>query len=102
MTSQKNTKPVETLEKINSPTSRSSTRKNKKLSYKHQLELDALPAKIEALEQKTQQLQDQVSDPGFFKQDTNASNQVLNELAETEASLSQAYERWDELEGMLA
>lgn len=97
----KNVQMVETSPKSASPKSKSSPRKNKKLSYKHQLELDNLPAEIEALETKVEELQTEISDPNFFKQESSSSNQKLHELAETEELLSASYERWDELEGML-
>ena len=92
---------VETSANSVSPKSKPSPRKSKKLSYKLQIELDSLPAVIEKLEQQTQSLQTEISDPSFFKQDSTTSNQKLSELAELEEQLSEAYERWDELEGML-
>lgn len=97
----KNVQIVETSPKSASPKSKPSTRKNKKLSYKLQLELDKLPAIIEELEGKQAQLQTEISDPNFFKQESSSSNQKLTALAELEKTLSDAYERWDELEGML-
>ncbi len=97
----KNVQTVETSPKSASPKSKSSTRKNKKLSYKLQLELDKLPAIIEELEGKQAQLQTEISDPNFFKQESSSSNQKLTALAELEKTLSDAYERWDGLEGML-
>ena len=42
----------------------------RKLSYKEQRELEELPGKIERLESEQQQLQQQVSDSGFYKQDS--------------------------------
>ena len=92
---------VETSENSASPKPKSSPRKSKKLSYKLQLELDSLPAVIETLEEQTQNLQTEISDPSFFKQDSATSNQKLSTLAELEEKLSEAYARWDELEGML-
>ena len=92
---------VETSVNSASPKAKPSPRKSKKLSYKLQLELDSLPAVIEKLEQQTQNLQSEISDPSFFKQDSTTSNQKLSELVELEHQLSEAYERWDELEGML-
>lgn len=99
--SQKNVQKPETSEKKESPKSKPSARKNKKLSYKLQLELDTLPAKIETLEEQVETLQNDISAPDFFKQESSAANVTLTKLAELEADLSQAYERWDELEGML-
>lgn len=97
----KNIQIAETSTKSDSPKTKSSPRKNKKLSYKHQLELDKLPALIEELENTVENLQSTISDQNFFKQDPESSNKTLTELAETEQSLATAYDRWDELEGML-
>lgn len=97
----KNIQIAETSTKSDSPKTKSSPRKNKKLSYKHQLELDKLPALIEELENTIENLQSTISDQNFFKQDPESSNKTLTELAETEQSLATAYDRWDELEGML-
>lgn len=97
----KNIQISETSIKSDSPKTKSSTRKNKKLSYKHQLELDTLPKTIEELENKIAIIQTTISDQNFFKQDPESSNITLTELAEMEQSLAAAYDRWDELEGML-
>lgn len=97
---QKETVQKETSGAPESPKTKSSTRKGKKLSYKLQLELDGLPARIEALESETEQLQQQISDPEFFKQDTSTSNETLERLAQRERELEAAYTRWDELEAM--
>src|SRR5690606_5222160 len=40
----------------------------KKLSYKLQLELDALPQRIETLEKDVHRLQAEMSDPAFYQQ----------------------------------
>ncbi len=98
---QKNVPAVETSVKSASPKPQQPERKTKKLSYKLQLELDELPKRIENLENEIAQLQGQISSPDFFKQDTKDSNSVLSLLAERENSLATAYDRWDELEGML-
>lgn len=91
---------AETSVKSQSPTPKSSTTKTKKLSYKLQLELEQLPEKIEQMESTLQQLQTQVNDPEFFKQDAAQSRLTLDELAELENRLASAYSRWDELENM--
>ncbi|WP_438863688.1 ATP-binding cassette ATPase Uup [Neptunicella sp.] len=91
---------AETSVKSQSPTPKSSTAKTKKLSYKLQLELEQLPEKIEQMESTLQQLQTQVNDPEFFKQDAAQSRLTLDELAELEHRLASAYSRWDELENM--
>lgn len=72
--------------------------KPKKLSYKLQLELDALPAKIEALENKLEELNAVTSSVGFYSQDAVEVAKVTQALADTDTNLQQAYARWEELE----
>ncbi len=72
---------------------------NRKLSYKEQRELDALPARIEELERRQQELQQQTSDPAFYKQDGETIARTLAELDALNAELEAAYDRWAELEG---
>ncbi|BDY05030.1 ABC transporter ATP-binding protein [Ferrimonas sp. YFM] len=74
--------------------------KAKKLSYKLQRELDALPAKMEALEEAIEAAQQQIADPGFFDQDPNDTNKILAKLAEDEQELEWCFSRWEELETM--
>ena len=94
-------KPTETKSKKQSPKSNSPEVKTKKLSYKLQLELESLPLEIETLESKVEELQKVVNEPNFFAQEAAESNSVLATLADVEKALQQAYERWDEIEGML-
>lgn len=91
---------AETKAKKQSPKPDASSTSKKKLSYKLQLELESLPAKIEALEEQVEELQQTVNAPDFFKQDPAESNQALQSLSELQAELEQAYARWDELESM--
>ncbi len=72
----------------------------KKLSYKEQNELEALPLMIETLEAKHEAINEQMANPEFYKQEQAAVNLVLEELAKVETDLEQAYQRWDELEAM--
>jgi ATP-binding cassette subfamily F protein uup len=97
---QKMSKP-ETKSQTQSPKSSSPEVKTKKLSYKLQLELESLPLKIETLETLVASLQKSVNAPDFFTQETSKSDPVLTELANSEEMLKQAYDRWDEIEGML-
>lgn len=84
-----------------SPSAKSSPRKTKKLSYKDQRELESLPANIETLELRLGELQEQVNDPDFFRQDNDVTAPLLAQLNDIENELSQKYARWDELESML-
>jgi ATP-binding cassette subfamily F protein uup len=70
----------------------------RKLSYKEQRELEELPGKIERLESEQQQLQQQVSDSGFYKQDSEHIAATLARLDAVSSELEQAYLRWEELE----
>jgi ATP-binding cassette subfamily F protein uup len=77
-----------------------STRSNKKLSYKDNKELEDLPKVIEKMEEEQEGFQEQVNSPDFFQKDTEATQVVLNKLADIEKRLSVAYKRWDELESL--
>ncbi len=72
--------------------------KSKKLSYKDQRELEALPARIEELEQRQGELEALIASPDFYQGDHTEVERVTNELAETQAALEHAFERWAELE----
>ena len=71
-----------------------------KLSYKHQRELDQLPAEIEGLEMSIAELQKTVSAAGFYAQDNDRVQQTLRELADAEELLEHRVERWGELESL--
>ncbi|EGQ8406959.1 ABC transporter ATP-binding protein [Vibrio parahaemolyticus] len=73
---------------------------SKKLSYKLQRELEALPAKLEELESDIETLQEQVNDPEFFAKPVEQTQPVLEQLAALEQELEIAFERWEELEAM--
>jgi len=77
---------------------RSSRSRPGKLSYKLKLELDQLPARIETLEQEVADLQRIISDPEFYSGAPDEVATTLQKLADTEAELESAIERWMELE----
>lgn len=79
-------------------TSKTSTTKQAKLSYKHQRELDELPQKIEQLEQAQLAIHDRMAEPDYFKQDKDALANDQIKLAEIDNELEQAYSRWEELD----
>ena len=76
------------------------SKQSKKLSYKQQLELEKLPVSIDKLENEVAQIQSQISDGDFFKQDSDSTSKTLAQLADAESRLSEAYARWDELEAL--
>ena len=73
--------------------------KPKKLSYKDQRELDALPARIESLEAEQSELQAVTSDPDFYRQEPDTITATLARLEALSAELESCYARWEELEG---
>jgi len=70
----------------------------RKLSYKDTRELEALPARIEALETALGQLTSRINDPAFYQQDGSAITAHNVEMARAQAELDAAYARWEELE----
>jgi ATP-binding cassette subfamily F protein uup len=73
---------------------------SKKLSYKLQRELEALPARLEQLETDIEDLQEQVNSADFFSQPVDKTQPVLDKLTALEQELEIAFERWEELEAM--
>ncbi len=93
---------VANKEKVVEETAKTPQPKNnsKKLSYKLQRELEALPAKLEQLESDIETLQEQVNDPEFFTKSVEQTQPVLEQLTALEQELEIAFERWEELEAM--
>ncbi|WP_018954070.1 ATP-binding cassette domain-containing protein [Thioalkalivibrio sulfidiphilus] len=73
--------------------------KQKKLSYKDQRELEALPGRIEALETEQATLTETLGDPTFYQQGPEKIAEVQARLAAIETELAQCYARWEALEG---
>ena len=77
-----------------------------KLSYKEQRELDALPARIAALEAEQAELAARLADPATYQTQAGgdaASLKALNERAEAiETELLECLERWEALEARTA
>ncbi len=76
-------------------------KKKPKLTYGQQLELEALPAKIEKLEVEQAEIHDQMAAPEFYQQDNAKIAVVSNRLKEIDAELEKCYTLWDELEALL-
>ena len=71
--------------------------KKRKLSYKEQRELDALPDTIEALESEQTDIETQVSDPNFYRGDQQEIAATLARLETLKRELEQCYARWEAL-----
>jgi ATP-binding cassette subfamily F protein uup len=70
----------------------------KKLGFKETRELEALPARIEALEREQRELEAQVSEAAFYQQDKETIATALARVTALRAGLEAAYARWAELE----
>jgi len=71
-----------------------------KLSYKFKLELEQLPAKIEALEAAVSALSDETNAPGFYQRSLPDTQRTLATLAAQQEQLDGLYTRWAELEAL--
>ncbi|HVT72542.1 MAG TPA: ATP-binding cassette domain-containing protein [Lacunisphaera sp.] len=81
------------------PPSRGTSAANaRKLSNKERQELEALPARIEALEREQAQLSAKLADPAFYKSQAAQSAQVRARLDALEQEHAIAFTRWEELE----
>jgi ATP-binding cassette subfamily F protein uup len=88
-------KPVESK-----PAPTSSTATKRKLSYKEQKELDALPAQIESLEAQIADMHTAMAAPDFYKQTGDQIAAENSKLKTLEESLQAAYIRWEALEAL--
>jgi ATP-binding cassette subfamily F protein uup len=70
------------------------------LTFKERFELEALPARIEALEEETRALRATLADPEFYRTAGAEVARVNASLAAQEAALAAAYDLWAELESI--
>ncbi|MFC1532697.1 ATP-binding cassette domain-containing protein [Thermodesulfobacteriota bacterium] len=70
----------------------------RKLTFKEGKELEALPGRIEILEQEQKGLYDQMATPEFYKSPGDKISRAQARIEELRQELEEAYERWEELE----
>jgi ATP-binding cassette subfamily F protein uup len=70
----------------------------RKRSYNETRELEALPARIEALENWLAELASQLNEPAFYQADSEAITAHHAAMAQAQAELDAAYARWEALE----
>ena len=80
------------------PAAAKTTASKKRLSYKDQRELEAMPRAIDALETEQARLQQQIAGPEFYRQDKAAIAATLASLDGVNERLAAAYARWEQLE----
>ncbi len=68
-----------------------------KLSYKEQRELEALPARIEALEAEQRELAATLADPAFYAREAQRAGELNKRHAQIEEELMACLERWEAL-----
>jgi len=72
--------------------------RRKKLSYKEQRELEALPARIESLESEQAALNTRIAGPEFYKEAPDAIRAALARADDLHREIADAYDRWHRLE----
>ena len=70
----------------------------KKLSFKEQRELDALPTQIEALEARQQEMHESMAGANFYKRPPAEISRFNADLEQVRQELAAALARWEELE----
>jgi len=70
----------------------------RKLSYKEQRQLDTLPADIQKLERRIEELGRKTSDSSFYNRSYEETQPVLDELNQSNTNLESLTNRWLELE----
>lgn len=70
----------------------------KKLSYKLQRELEAIPGQIEALETELAALQEDTASADFYQRSQDEAKAALDRLSSLQEELDRLIERWAELE----
>jgi ATP-binding cassette subfamily F protein uup len=75
---------------------------HRKLSYKEERELEALPKRLEDMEKEKEELHWQLADPTLYQKDGSAIPKTQKRLEELEQELKKAYGRWEALEAVKA
>jgi ATP-binding cassette subfamily F protein uup len=74
--------------------------KPRKLTYKEQRELEALPARIEALDAEQRELHGRMGDGEFYRQDSAKISAAMERMEAVKRELEACFERWQELESI--
>ena len=70
------------------------------LTFKELRELEALPARIEALESERDSLYDALGDPDLYKREGPRIPELKTRIGELAAEIADAYERWEVLDAI--
>lgn len=83
---------------LSTPSPEKNKRISRKLTNNEQRELNELPSRIELLERRLLELQEETARPEFYQQNPQAISEKLNALTQIELDLETAYQRWHELD----
>jgi len=97
--------PSETKKRVNTqpppaPSQAKRTDKPRRLTYKEQRELEALPVAIEALETEQAELHRLMGGAEFYRQSSDMITATLERLEVLKSDLEEYYARWQTLEGL--
>jgi ATP-binding cassette subfamily F protein uup len=70
----------------------------RRLTYKEQRELEALPERIEAMETELGELHRQMADPQFYRRPQAEIVGINGRLQSLQSDVAEAYRRWEQLE----
>ncbi len=88
------------LAPVRPPVQEKSDGKPRKLTYKEQRELEALPEKIESLEAEQSELHGLMGDADFYRRPSEKITATITRLEVVELELEGLYARWQELESL--
>ena len=94
-------KPLESIDNAATSSSEKTAKpvvRPKKLSYKEQRELESLPAKIDEFETGIRKIHDEMSDPAFYRKESDHIGKTNAKLQKMEQDLALAFVRWEALE----
>ena len=83
---------------LNSTVSNVASSITKKLSYQENRELQALPGKIDGLEQEQKHIALRLNEPTLYRENSGEVKLLQNRLAAIEDELMACFSRWEELE----
>ncbi len=82
-------------------TRKASSERPRRLTHREKGELEALPARIENLEQEQHDLTARLADPNLYQDEPEKVPLLKERLASIEGELHEAYERWEALDAVL-
>lgn len=85
---------------IRKQTSKDWKQRPRRLSKAERLELESIPAKIEALDKRKEEIASQLSDPANFRTDPSFASSANDDIASIEAETESIFRRWEELEAI--